>query len=217
MEWFITINPSKNDIINDFKNLKTVNLKRNIDISIDDIVYVYLTGDYGVLKYKCKVSKIDLESMTLELIKELDSPLYSYERLSKHGFVISKEQDKILRETKRYIDLVQKLENAEELNPDEHDGSYELGRETINGYANMKNLDNVDYRDLNLVYLMCVGTWRHSVDVKKKTINDSHLPELEKERLNSLIDKLWNQAKKRLLCKSIKFKTKYWNVWHRFL
>lgn len=196
MEWFITINPSKNDIINDFKNLKTVNLKRNIDISIDDIVYVYLTGDYGVLKYKCKVSKIDLESMTLELIKELDSPLYSYERLSKHGFVISKEQDKILRETKRYIDLVQKLENAEELNPDEHDGSYELVRETINGYAKMKNLDNVDYRDLNLVYLMCVGTWRHSVDVKKKTINDSHLPELEKERLNALIDKLWNQEKK---------------------
>lgn len=196
MEWFITINPSKNDIINDFKNLKTVNLKRNIDISIEDIVYVYLTGDYGVLKYKCKVSKTDLDSMTLELIKELDSPLYSYERLSKHGFVISKEQDKILRETKRYIDLVQKLENAEELNPDEHDGSYELVRETINGYANMKNLDNVDYRDLNLVYLMCVGTWRHSVDVKKKAINDSHLPELEKERLNALIDKLWNQAKK---------------------
>lgn len=194
MGWFITINPSEYDIINDFKNLKTKSLKREINVSIDDVVYIYLTGDYRIFKYKCKVSKVDLESMTLELIGGLDSPLYSYERLSKHGFVISKEQDKILRETKKYIDLVQKLENAEELNPDEHDGSYELVRETINGYANMKNLDNVDYRDLNLVYLMSVGTWKHSIDVKKKSIDNSHLPELEKERLKALIDKLWNQA-----------------------
>lgn len=195
MEWFVVINPDKDDTIDNLKHLITVNLKRDIDVAVDDVVYIYLTGDYRTLKYKCRVSKVDLELMALELIEELDSPLYSYERLSKYGFIILKNQNKLLRETKVYLDLVQKLKKANEMNFDEHDGSYELVRETINAYANMKNLEYIDYRDLNLVYLMCVGTWRHSVDVKKRVISDSHLPELEKERLNILIDKLWHQAK----------------------
>lgn len=182
MEWFVAINPDKDDTIDDLKHLITVNLKRDIDVAVDDVVYIYLTGNYRILKYKCKVSKVDLELMTLELIEELDSPLYSYERFSKHGFIILKNQNKLLRETKVYLDLVQKLKKANEMNFDEHDGFYELVRETINAYANMKNLEYIDYRDLNLVYLMCVGTCRHSVDVKKKAISDSHLPELEKDR-----------------------------------
>lgn len=182
MEWFVAINPDKDDTIDDLKHLIMVNLKRDIDVAVDDVVYIYLTGNYRILKYKCKVSKVDLELMTLELIEELDSPLYSYERLSKHGFIILKNQNKLLRETKVYLDLVQKLKKANEMNFDEHDGFYELVRETINAYANMKNLEYIDYRDLNLVYLMCVGTCRHSVDVKKKAISDSHLPELEKDR-----------------------------------
>ena len=53
------------------------------------------------------------------------------------------------------------------MNPDQHDGSYELVRETVGTYADC-SLDELDYNDLNLVYLMSVGTWKHGFQQKEK-------------------------------------------------
>ena len=44
------------------------------------------------------------------------------------------------------------------MNPDSHDATYELSREVVKAYKKVGNLSQCDYKDLNLVYLMCVGT-----------------------------------------------------------
>ncbi len=41
-------------------------------------------------------------------------------------------------------------------------------RETIRAYKNMGDISTCDYKDLNLVYLTCVGTWKQGIDAKKK-------------------------------------------------
>lgn len=91
-----------------------------------------------------------------------------------------------------FLDL---LLEKDEIVPDEHDGSYELIRETVKSYKHMNDLSMVDYRDINLIYLMTIGTWRHKVETKKSVVNDSHLPDIEKERLVKLLDGVWNKAK----------------------
>ena len=77
--------------------------------------------------------------------------------------------------------LLYKLKEIPELIPDEHDGSYELMRETIRAYSHLEDLSSVDYNDLNTIYLMSVGTWKHGVRIKRKLIEkDSHLKEEDK-------------------------------------
>ena len=78
--------------------------------------------------------------------------------------------------------MAQKLQHTEEMDPDKHNGSYELMRETILVYKNMGDISACDYKDLNLVYLTSVGTWKQGIDAKKKTVNESHLPDEEKQR-----------------------------------
>ena len=91
-------------------------------------------------------------------------------------------------------DLIEKIRQCKNTYPIEHDGSYELVQETINAYAEMEDLKAVDYRDLNLVYLMTIGTWAHGIDAKKRLIDDSHLSSEQKNRLNELLDKVWENA-----------------------
>ena len=70
--------------------------------------------------------------------------------------------------------IMDDLRKIGDLNPDQHDGSYELMNETIQAYSEMSDYSPLDYRDLNLVYLTTVGTWKQSISSKKKTIDDSH-------------------------------------------
>ena len=90
--------------------------------------------------------------------------------------------------------LIQKLRDSEEMDPDKHDGTYELVRETIRAYSEMDDLSVCDYNDLNLVYLMTVGTWKHKVLSKKKIIDSSNLPGKSKEKLKDLLDLIWKRA-----------------------
>ena len=80
------------------------------------------------------------------------------------------------------------------MNPDKHDGSYALMRSTIDAYKNMKGLSTLDYEDLNLVYLMCVGTWKHKVEKKEERIDASHLPAGQKDVLKRKLQEVWNNA-----------------------
>ena len=86
------------------------------------------------------------------------------------------------------------LQDQSDIAPDEYDGSYELLRETVRSYATLRDYAAVNYQDLNVLYLMVIGTWKHGVERKKATISDSHLPEVEKLRLQSLIDRLWERV-----------------------
>ena len=90
--------------------------------------------------------------------------------------------------------IMNALKAKEEMDPDQHDGCYELMRETIKAYSKMRGLSMLDYRDLNLVYLTTVGTWKQGIEGKKKTVEESHLPVEDKEYLCKLWDRIWVKA-----------------------
>lgn len=89
--------------------------------------------------------------------------------------------------------IFQKLKRWPELQPDEHDGSYELVRNIVSAYRDVDEAV-LDYQDLNAIYLMCIGTWRHSYDKKHVAIAESHLPQARKQALNQLVDALKTRA-----------------------
>lgn len=86
------------------------------------------------------------------------------------------------------------LQKQPDINPESYDGSYELLREIVRSYATLRDYSSVDYLDLNTLYLMVIGTWKHGIDKKKETVNASHLPEMEKIRLMSVIDRIWSRV-----------------------
>ena len=90
--------------------------------------------------------------------------------------------------------IMNALKEKEEMDPDQHDGCYELMRETIEAYGKSNDFSVLDFKDLNLVYLTTVGTWKQGIDSKKKTVSDSHLMSEDKEYLTMLWDKVWEKA-----------------------
>ena len=90
--------------------------------------------------------------------------------------------------------IIELLNQEPEMNPDAHDGSYELMREIIKSYSMLSNYGVINFFDLNAVYGMALGTWKLNVEKKKEYINKGHLPNAEKERLVKVIDHVWNNA-----------------------
>lgn len=90
-------------------------------------------------------------------------------------------------------EILKKLKNTPELSPDVHDGSYELVRAIVSAYRDVDEAV-LDYHDLNAIYLMCIGTWRHSYDKKHEAVHATHLPEVRKQELDHLIDELKSRA-----------------------
>ena len=90
--------------------------------------------------------------------------------------------------------IMNALRDKEEMDPDQHDGCYELMRETIGAYGKLDDFSALDYKDLNLVYLTTVGTWKQGIESKKKTVNDSHIMQEDKEYLTMLWDEVWDKA-----------------------
>ena len=65
--------------------------------------------------------------------------------------------------------LFNKLKSASDIAPDKHDGSYELVQKTVEAYASMDSLNSIDYKDLDLIYYMAVGSWKkHGISFDKK-------------------------------------------------
>lgn len=89
-----------------------------------------------------------------------------------------------------------------ELNPDEHDGSYELVRETVKQYNYIDN-SNVTYKDADLIYSMTIGTWKSKVEKKEKLIEESNLYEPQKDYLHELINRIANKAREHEYSNSI--------------
>lgn len=89
--------------------------------------------------------------------------------------------------------VLKSLQNITEMDADRHDGSYELVRTIVEAFSRVDETE-LDYNDLNALYLMTVGTWKHGVHVKKKIIEMSHLAESSKRDLTSLIDNIQARA-----------------------
>ena len=215
-EWIIACNPDKYDVIGAFQELGSIDWTQSANIVVGDIVYIYVSNTVRTIKVKCKVNAVNKavptiddskfnksdefdgskgRYMELEMIEEFSTGLFEKSRLEQHSFKSPLGPVRVSSELKEYLDIVQELLHADEMEPDIHDATYELIREVINSYEIMGDLSVCDYRDLNLVYLMCVGTWKHGFDAKKKTIDASHLPDSEKSRLKNLLDELGEKAK----------------------
>lgn len=216
-EWIISGNPDKYDVIGAFRELGSIDWAQSVNVSVGDIVYIYVSNTVRAIKFKCKVNavnktvstiddnkfnrsgKFDGQNgpyMELEMLEEFSTKLFQKDELEKHGFKPPLGPMRVSAQIKEYLDIVQKLIHSEEMDPNSYDATYELIREVIKAYENVEDLSICDYKDLNLVYLMCVGTWKHGIDAKKKTVDDSHLPSEEKSRLKDLLDTLWERAKK---------------------
>lgn len=91
-------------------------------------------------------------------------------------------------------ELLNALNQEPEMNPDLHDGSYELMREIVKSYSTINDYSEIDYKDLNAVYAMVIGTWKLNVERKKEYINNGHLSLIEKRRLSEVIDRVWDNA-----------------------
>lgn len=216
-EWIIAGNPDKYDIIGESQVLGSIDWTQSVKIAVGDIVYIYISNTVRAIKIKCKVNAVNKVVPTiddskfnksgkfdglkgryiqLEMIEKFSTELFEMSRLEQYGFKSPIGPVRVSSELKEYLDIVQKLLHADEMEPDTHDATYELIREVINAYEIMGDLSVCDYRDLNLVYLMCVGTWKHGFDAKKKTIDASHLPDSEKNRLKNLLYELGERAKR---------------------
>ena len=214
-EWITAGNPGKYDVVEAFRELGSIDWVQSTNVAVGDIVYIYVSNTIRAIQFKCKVNAVNKTKptiddsrfnrsgefdglkgryMELEMVEEFSTNLFDINVLEQHGFKVPMGPMRVSAEVKEYLDIVQKLLHAEEMNPDSHDATYELIREVIRAYASMGDLSICDYRDLNLVYLMCIGTWKQRLDAKKKTVDDSHLPNNEKNRVKDLLDTIWKRA-----------------------
>lgn len=116
-------------------------------------------------------------------------------------------------------EILKKLTSTPELSPDVHDGSYELVRTIVSAYRDVDEAV-LDFQDLNAIYLMCIGTWRHSYDKKHEVVHATHLSEVRKQELDHLIDDLKNRADLKRIQVPGKSRLRhrpYWNVWYWIL
>lgn len=93
-------------------------------------------------------------------------------------------------------EFIDKLKSANEINPDKHDGSYELVRETVKRLANVPRA-KLDVEDMDMLYLMTIGTWKSSADNKIKKIENSHLDKNDKDSLIRIVEKVRKKAENR--------------------
>lgn len=145
--------------------------------------------------------------MRLELVEEYDTEELSFDSLSLHGLKSVQGPTRVTGELEKFIDAVteggadmssslayETLKARVELDPDSHDGSYELMRTIVDEYAKLDDLGSCSYIDMDAIYYMAVGTWAINVEQKKKKVNDSCLSEESKSLIYSKIDEVWNNA-----------------------
>lgn len=99
--------------------------------------------------------------------------------------------------------LFNKLKSASDsMDPLTHDGSYTLIQKAVEAYANIHDnkhdnkaaWEKLDYNDLNLLLHLVIGTWKQNIEIKKQSVDKSHLLDSDKPALKSEIDEVWNNA-----------------------
>lgn len=81
--------------------------------------------------------------------------------------------------------ILQDIMTMEDVTPDEHDGSYELVRETVESFSKI-DINKIDVSDLDLLYFMAIRLWKGGVEYRIKKIEESNLNSIEKNRLKTV-------------------------------
>ena len=106
-QWIIPCNIKYYDVEGAFKKLRRIDWKQsNKSIEVGDEIFIYITKPIQAIKYKCKVNKVNLESveiddsefvldgepyesygnhMELEFVEEFDTTKYSLQVLREKG------------------------------------------------------------------------------------------------------------------------------------
>ena len=86
-------------------------------------------------------------------------------------------------------EIMEELKKRKEIDPYEHNKCYELVQETVTLYSKNPIL-NYSYTDLDLIYLMTIGTWKSSIENKISKVKKSNLKSEDKEKLIELLIKI---------------------------
>ena len=92
------------------------------------------------------------------------------------------------------VKFLEILKNEKEMEPDLHDGSYEIMREVLNTYSKISDFSVLDYTDMDIIYLTAVGTFSDGFEAKKNRVRNSHLPESDKTHLLNVMEDVWENA-----------------------
>ena len=164
-EWLYTGNPNNYKIIQAFKDLKKIDWEQNSSPAVNDIVYIYVSGDVHQIKLKCKVNKVNLprpeiddqkyniklkapessKYTELELLEEFDDQRLSYQELKNNGLKIVQGQKALSDDVKKYIHSVTDRTNR----------VFELNDE---GTATMNTAENKNKSDKNIILYGPPGT-----------------------------------------------------------
>lgn len=99
-EWIIPCNPKYFDIDSAFEENNEIMWKQSTDIKIGDIVYMYLALPYSEIRYKCKVTEVNIpyeykdvnlkinKVMKIKLIKKYQENKLPFKLLKEHGLNI---------------------------------------------------------------------------------------------------------------------------------
>lgn len=87
--------------------------------------------------------------------------------------------------------LIEEIAKQPEMNPELHDGSYELTRECLKSLAALK-LEAINVSDLDMLYLMSIIT--NTIDEKIRSVKKSSLSVIEKDRMTSIIKNVQKKA-----------------------
>ena len=69
--------------------------------------------------------------------------------------------------------LLERLKSEQDIDSSTYDASYEIMRATVEAYSSISNWDILDYTDLDLIYLMAVGTFSDGLEKKKERVRKS--------------------------------------------
>ncbi len=91
------------------------------------------------------------------------------------------------------IDYFQKLKRSKDIEPDKHDGSYELVNEVVRALSRADKA-GFGYEDIDLLYFSTVGTFKDGYDSKERRIERSHIRKEDKAKLITLLRQLKKNA-----------------------
>ena len=87
--------------------------------------------------------------------------------------------------------LIKILKTKKDIIPEKHDGSYILIPQVVEELSKIDlNSLNLDYRDLDAIYFLCIGTWKVSFSIRIKRIKNSHFPEENKKHIIKFIEEI---------------------------
>ncbi|MGM9957920.1 MAG: hypothetical protein ACI32B_01590 [Erysipelotrichaceae bacterium] len=91
-------------------------------------------------------------------------------------------------------EVVDILKRTGEMIPEKYDGSYVWMKAAIDEYSKLSDFSAVDVNDMDFIYSLAIRTWKMAVNIKKDRLDKTNLGTEAKDRLNKVIEAVWDNA-----------------------